>query len=148
MTNGDITARYSDSSCAHQRIVRSRRNGSPLSRYAPMTDVSRYVLGFISLIDETGSRALVPSLNSDRPRVTQNEQCPWRNQKSRDSAAGSCRPKYHFAKNQQSRSRVRDLKQQRRFLRDCTSRSSCAEAQQSLHHRQLPRRRILSSSPA
>src|SRR5438128_11411461 len=47
VTSGDITARYSDSSCSHQRIVRSRRNGSPLSRYAPITEVSKYVLGFI-----------------------------------------------------------------------------------------------------
>src|ERR1041385_7514254 len=47
-TSGETTARYCDSSCSHQRIVRSRRNGSPLSRYAPMTDVSRYALGFIS----------------------------------------------------------------------------------------------------
>src|SRR5205807_10463361 len=47
VTSGEITARYSDSSCSHQRMVRSRRNGSPLSRYAPITEVSKYVLGFI-----------------------------------------------------------------------------------------------------
>src|SRR3989440_8101216 len=50
VTSGEITARYSESSCSHQRMVRSRRNGSPLSRYAPMTEVSRYVLGFMILL--------------------------------------------------------------------------------------------------